>query len=67
MRFKVTIANGRVFYVYAASQGAAITTFRRGCPGAFALAEISVEEDTGEWKTKLQEGPSASGRVVSAL
>lgn len=64
-RFKVTIDAGRVFYVYAPSHARAIETFKLGWPTA--TSRLDVEEDTAKWTTVLQEGPTASGRVVSAL
>jgi len=65
VRFKVTIDEGRVFYVYATSLSAALDTFKKGYPKVSLRND--VEEDKEKWTTKLQEGPTASGRVVSAL
>ena len=65
IRFTVTIDAGRVFYVYAASQVQALDRFKAGY--SKPTSRIDVEEDKAAWKTTLQEGPTASGRVVAAL
>lgn len=72
MRFKVTTDAGRVFYVYAGSQSESREVFKSGYgpgvlnyPGPVSRVDVEEDEDQGQWKTTLQEGPTKSGGTVS--
>lgn len=58
-RFKVTTGAGRVYYVYGPTVERARRTFGESaeCSGG----HFGIEEDTGDWRTTLQDGRTVFG------